>query len=183
MRDEHLADAGEFPHDRIMLGCTHVAGGEDRAVLLHEREDLVRLGEQVVVGVGDDDARTGNAELRRDALFEVLTTAEGRQPHDARTELERDLDGRRVHAADLAVTTDATEHRDVVADVALYCPRQRRGGRVVRLQDDGAVPRRRGLARGFERVDRTLAVRIGTEMTVQVGRAGEVNAHRRGAYA
>ena len=53
----------------------------------------------------------------------------------------------------------------------------------MRLQDDGAVAGLGRLARGLERVDRTLAVRVGTEMTVQVGRAREVNAHRAGAYA
>ena len=37
--------------------------------------------------------------------------------------------------------------------------------------------------RGLERVDRPLAVRVGTEVAVQIGRAREVNAHRGGAYA
>ncbi len=160
-----------------------MTGGENRVVLLHQREDLVRLGEEPVVGVGDDDAGTGDPELRRDAVVEVLAAAQRREPHDAGTEAQCDLDRGRVHAADLPVATDAAEHRDRVADGLLHRPRERRGGGVVRLQHDGSVARGRGFPRGFERVDGTLPVRVRAEVAVQVGRAREVNAHRPGAYA
>ena len=152
-------------------------------MLVHEREDLLRRREEAVVGVGDDDARSGDAELRGDAVLEVLAAAQRRQPHDARPEAERDLDRGRVHAADLAVATDAAEHRDRVAGFALHGPGERRGGGVVRLQDDRAVAGRGGFARRLERVDRALAVRVGPEVAMQIGRAREVDAHRSGAYA
>jgi hypothetical protein len=41
------------------------------------------------------------------------------------------------------------------------------------------MPRRAGLPRGFERVDGPLAVRVGTEVTVQIGRARQVDAHEK----
>ena len=123
----------------------------------------------------------GNAELRGDAVLEVLAAAQRRQPHDARAEAERDLDRGRVHAADLAVAADAAEHRDRVADVALHGPGERCGGGVVRLQHDRPVAGGGRLARGLERVDRARAVRVGAEVAVQIGRTGEVDAHQRRA--
>ncbi len=98
-------------------------------------------------------------------------------------EAERDLDRGRVHAADLPVAADAAEHRDLVADRALHGPGERRGGGVVRLQHDGPMAGGRGLARGLERVDGALPMRVGAEVAVQVGCAREVDAHRPGAYA
>ena len=94
-------------------------------------------------------------------------------------EVERDLDRGRVHAADLAVAADPAEHRDRVADVALHRPRERRGGGVVRLQHDRAVAGGGGFARGFERVDRAGAVRVGAEVAVQIGGAGRGRRSRR----
>ena len=99
--------------------------------------------------------------------------------HTMRAEVERDLHRGRVHAADLAVAADPAEHGDRAADVTLHRPRQRCGGGVVRLQHDGPVTGGGRLARGLEGVDRPRAVRIGPEMAVQVGRSGEVDAHRR----
>src|SRR4029079_10440725 len=103
--------------------------------------------------------------------------------HDARTQTERNLDRGRVHTADLAITADAAEYGDRVADITLHGPRQRRSRRVVRLQDEGAVTGGARLPARLERVDRPLAVGVGPEVTVQIGRAREVDAHRRGAYA
>ena len=67
--------------------------------------------------------------------------------------------------------------------VALHGPGERRRGGVVRLQDDGPVVGGRGLAGRLERVDGTFAMRVGAEVTMQVGRAGEIDAHRGRAYA
>ena len=72
----------------------------------------------------------------------------------------------------------AVPYADRITDVALYGPRQRRGGGVVRLQDDRPVPRRRRFACRVERVDRAGAVRVGPEMAMQIGRAPEVHAHK-----
>src|SRR5437868_4651185 len=47
----------------------------------------------------------------------------------------------------------------------------------MRLEHDRTVPRLAGLARGFERVDGSLAVRVRTEVTVQIGCARQVDAH------
>ncbi len=147
-------------------------------MLLHELEDLARLGEEAVVGVGDDQTGPGDAELRGDAVVEVLAAAEGRQPDDAGAETEGDLHRGGVHAPHLSVAGDAAEDGDRVADLALDRPGERRGGGVVRLEHHRPVAGGRGLGRGLERVDRALAVRIGTEVAVQVGGTGEVDAHR-----
>ena len=152
-------------------------------MLAHERDDLLRLGQEAVVGVGHDDPRPGDAELRGDTVLEILSTAQRRQPHDARPEAERDLDGRRIHAAHLSVAADSTEHRYRGAGVALHRPGEGGGRCVMRLQDDGAMTRGRGLAGRLERVDGTLAVGVGPEVTMQIGRAGEIDAHGGGAYA
>ena len=74
--------ASVLAHDRVVLGRAHVTGREHGAVLPHEREHLERLGEQRVVGVGDDEARAGDAELRGDAVVEVLPARQRRKPDD-----------------------------------------------------------------------------------------------------
>ena len=60
-----LPVAGERLHDRVVLGRAHVAGREDRAVVAHEREHLLRLGEELAVGVGHDDARARGCRAAR----------------------------------------------------------------------------------------------------------------------
>ena len=166
----------EVAHDRVVLGRAHVTGGEDGVVVANEREHLGGLGEQRAVFVGHRDPGAGQAELRTDPAVVVLLARERREPHDARTEAERDLDRGRVHATDLAIATDAAEHGDVGNHLP-HRPRERRGGEVVRLEDDGPMARGRGLAGRFERVDRALAMRVGTEVTVQVGGTAQINTH------
>ena len=170
--------------DRVVLGRAHVTGREDRVVIADQRQDLVGLGEQLAVAVGHDDARAGYAELRGHAVLEVLAAAQRRQPDDPGAEAEAaDLDGGRIHAADFTVAADPAEHRDGVADVALDRPRERRGGRVVRLpaRSPGGRLRRPSWA-ASERVDRTGPVRVGAEVAMEIGRSGQVDAHQRRAY-
>ena len=112
---QHRAARGErAAHDGVVLGRAHVTRREHGAVLADEREHFERLGEQRVVGVGDDEARAGDAELRGDTVDEVLPARQRRKPDDLGAESQRDLDRRGVHAADLAVATDAAEDGDAV---------------------------------------------------------------------
>ena len=122
-------------HDRVVLGGAHVTRREHGTVLPHEREHFERLGEQRVVGVGDDEARAGDAELRGDTVREVLPARQRRKPDDLGAQSQRDLDRGGVHASDLAVATDAAVHGDAV-DVVLDGPRERGGGEVVRLEHE-----------------------------------------------
>ena len=146
-------------------------------MLAHEREHFVGLGEQRTVGVGDDEAGPGDAELRGDAVLEVLAARQRRQPDDLGADAQRGLDGGGVHAADLAVAADAAEHRDAVDRRAAPPTPSAAVGKSCDLSTMRAVAGGRGFARGFERVDRTGAVRVRAEVAVQVGRAGEVDGH------
>ena len=147
VRDEHLAACGRSPaRPRSARPRSRVRSrGSRRARLTSARTSCVS-GRSAIVGVGHDDARPGDAELRGDAVVEVLAAAQRRQPHDARTQPERDLDRGRVHAADLAVAADAAEHRDRVADRRAARPRRARrwGSRATSARwRDGRRPRLR----------------------------------------
>ena len=91
-------------------------------------------------------------------------------------EPERGLDRSGVEAADLVVAAHAAVDVDAVHDVVDDAC-ELRGGLGVRLQQHRGVTRLARLRRGLERGDRSGAVRVRSEVAVQVHRPGDVDAH------
>ena len=165
-------------HDGVVLGRAHVTGREDRVVLAHEREHLAasrgaarrRRRSRRCPGPGMPSwAATPFSKSWR--LLSVGSHTM-RAPRSSATSTAAGFTPPTSRSQQMPPNTEI-----VVADVALHRPRERRGGEVVRLQHDRPVAGRRGFARGFERVDRSRPVRVGAEVTVQIGRSGEVDAH------
>ena len=177
MGHEQVAAPREVACHREVLGRAHVAGGEDRVELDDELQDLERLRQQPAVGVDHGDPRAGDAERRTDAGVEVLAAAQRREPHDLpRRAAARPRRQPGSRPPDLAIAADAAEHAHAV-DQPVDHVRESGGRGVVALEHERRVAGRGRVARGLDRVDRSRPVRVRTEVDVEIGRAGEVDAH------
>ena len=169
--------------DRVVLGRAHVPGGEDRVVLAHEREHLLGLGEELVVVVGHDDARARESRAARRRRSRspggCSASAATRCARRGRARPRpRPGSPRRPRGRSRSRRTPRSRRRPRAARPT----RATRWGSRATSARSARWPAAAASRGGLERVDGALAVRVGTEVAVQIGRSGQVDAHQCRAY-